>query len=607
MDIAKIKLEFNQVEWVEDLPYYNFTTFGVGKTAPLAARVENDLVLAELVRYLNCNNIDFQVISGGSNIVGADENFDGVIILLNQGDFRKISAQSDLVAVGAGVKLIEVALFALKHNLGGLSKLVGIPGGIGGSLVMNAGANGDCIGNYVFQVVGVLKNGEIFCQSGSEIDWNYRSTSLPKDLIITGAVLKLENIADSEAEKALISAEIKNRRSREPKGRTAGCMFKNISSADSAGRLIDGAGLKNLQIGGVKISEEHANFMVNFDHASERDVLELIKIVRAKVAEKYHFYLENEVKFINKNSLKEIKESLKVPKVLVVMGGVSSEREVSLRSGKAIATALRNANFDVTELDVTECKIYPEMVECDVVYIGLHGGFGENGELQKLLEDNNIKFVGSSSAASKLVMDKILSKELADSIGIPTAKWAKVRDNIYPENLKLPVVLKVPNEGSTVGIEVAKTLEEYQEAIARELAIADEILVEEFIEGVEITVPIVVDKTLTPIEIHSPHGFYDYDAKYVYNNGKTEYYCPVKNAEKESIEKAKEYSLKFFHVAKCKDILRVDFIINKDGVPFFLEANNLPGSTATSLVPKAAKYDGMSFEELVSTLVSCNM
>ncbi len=607
MDIKKIQADLSSIKFEENLPYYNFTSFGIGKTAPLVAKVENDLQLTELLRYLSQKQIKFQVVSGGSNVVGMDEKYDGVIIHLNQGDFRKIAVNNNLIAVGTGVKIIELANFALQHNLGGLAKLVGIPGGVGGSLIMNAGANGDSIGHYVFQIVGVKYNGTPIILAGTEIEWNYRSTSIPSDMIITGAIFSLETIKDAEVEKNLISDEIKKRRAKEPKGRTAGCIFKNISPDNGAGKLIDKSGLKNLQIAGVKISEEHANFIVNFDHASEKDLIELIKIIRRKVAEKYHFYLEPEVKFLNKNSLKEIKEALKVPKVLVIKGGVSSEREVSLRSGSAIATALRNANFEVTELDVTECKIYPEMLECDCVYIGLHGGFGENGEIQKLLEDNNIKFVGSSSEASKLVMDKILSKELAESVGIPTAKWAKVRDAEYPKNLKLPVVLKVPNEGSTVGIEIAKTLEEYSIAIQKELALADEILVEEFIEGIEITVPIIVDKTLTPIEIHSPHGFYDYDAKYVYNNGKTEYYCPVKNASQASIEKAREYSLKFFKAAKCKDILRVDFIISSDGTPYFLEGNNLPGSTATSLVPKAAKYDGISFEELTAMLVGKNL
>ncbi len=607
MDIPKILTEFKTTQWEQNVPYRNFTTFGVGGTAPLVARVKSDVELAGLIRYCKCQNIPYQIISGGSNIVGTDEVYDGIIFLLTQGDFRKISVSDDLVAVGAGVKIIELANFALKHNLGGLSKLVGIPGGIGGSLVMNAGVRDDSIGNYVFQIVGITENGDFFCQDGSQIEWSYRRTSLPKNLIITGAVFKLKKISDVEQEKQLIREELANRRNREPKGRSAGCIFKNINPQNNAGKLIDRCGLKGVKSGDLTVSNEHANFIVNSGNATEKDLLELIKKIRSKVAEKYHFYLENEVKFINQNSLKNIKESLKVPKVLVLKGGVSSEREVSLRSGSAIASALRNANFEVVELDITECRIYPEMLECDVVYIGLHGGFGENGEIQKVLEDNNIKFVGSSSAASSLVMDKIRSKELADSLNIPTAKWAKVRDTEFPEALKLPVVLKVPNEGSTVGIEIAESLEEYQVAIKKELAIADEILVEEFIKGVEITVPIIVDHTLTPIEIHSPHGFYDYDAKYVYNNGKTEYYCPVKNASALSVEQARDYSLKFFNAAQCKDILRVDFIISDSGVPYFLEANNLPGSTATSLVPKAAQHDGISFEELVATLVSRNL
>ena len=177
MDIAKIIADLNEIQWEIDLPYRNFTTFGVGKTAPLVARAKSDLELTQLVRYLNNYQIPFQVITGGSNLVGMDDNFDGVIILLNQGDFRKISLCGNLIVAGAGVKIIELAQFALKNGFGGLASLVGIPGGVGGSLIMNAGAGGNSIGKYVFQVVGIRANGENFYRNGNEIEYGCPSHS----------------------------------------------------------------------------------------------------------------------------------------------------------------------------------------------------------------------------------------------------------------------------------------------------------------------------------------------------------------------------------------------------------------------------------------------
>lgn len=606
INISQIKSDLPNIEWSEDLPYYKFTSLGAGKVAPLVAKVKTDLELSSLLRYAKFSEIAVKVFSGGSNVLGMDERFNGIIVLLNSGDFRKISVAGNFVSVGAGVRLIELINFALNHNLGGMSSLVGIPGAIGGSVIMNAGVASDVISNHIFEIFGLYNDGKLFYANHDEINWSYRHTSIPHDVILTGAIFRLKSIENIDEEQALITTELNKRREREPKGRTAGCMFKNISPTLSAGKLIDLAGLKGQICGGAMISHEHANYIVNFDHATERDIIDLMVMAQKAVAEKFHLYLKSEVYFMNESSLNELENSVVAPKVLVLKGGVSNEREVSLRSGSAIANALRNANYQVTELDINECRLYPEMLECDVVYIGLHGGFGENGEIQKVLEDNKIKFVGSSSRASKLVMDKILSKELATSLNIPTAKWVKITraNSDFPAELKLPVVVKVPNEGSTFGVEIVKTIEEYNSAVEREFALAEELLVEEFIQGVEITVPIIIDRPLTAIEIHSPNGFYDYDAKYVYNKGKTEYFCPVKNATAESVNAAQKYSLDFFKAAKCKDILRVDFIISDDGTPYFLEANNLPGSTATSLVPKSANYEGISFEELVSMLVS---
>ena len=287
-------------------------------------------------------------------------------------------------------------------------------------------------------------------------------------------------------------------------------------------------------------------------------------------------------------------------------GGNSSEREVSLRSGAAVAQALRNGNCNVTEIDLKKCEVTDDMRRADAVYVVLHGGFGENGGIQELMEKENIPFVGSSSAACRLVMDKIESKKLADANNIPTAKWCILskENSTLPSNFTFPLVLKAPNEGSTIGIELVKTTEDFDAALAREFKFAPEILAEEFIKGVEITVPIVNDTILPAIEIASPAQFYDYDAKYLYKNGRTQYFCPVKSLSEDVIEKASDYALLFYQKAGCRDILRVDFIVTEDGVPYFLEGNGIPGCTATSLVPKAAKVAGISFEQMTGTLAA---
>jgi D-alanine-D-alanine ligase len=234
------------------------------------------------------------------------------------------------------------------------------------------------------------------------------------------------------------------------------------------------------------------------------------------------------------------------------------------------------------------------MRNADVVYPVLHGGFGEDGTLQKLLEKAGLRFVGSGSASCQLVMDKIATKKLLDKIALPTAPWAVVsrQNREFPGELKFPVMIKAPCEGSTVGILRVNSIEEWDSALDEELKFADELLVEEFVSGAEITVPVINAAALEAIEIVSPSGFYDWDAKYVYNNGQTEYFCPPRSLSEKSCRLAKDYALKFYHASGCRDILRVDFIVTKEGIPYILEGNNLPGNTEHSLVPMAAKQAG---------------
>ena len=223
-------------------------------------------------------------------------------------------------------------------------------------------------------------------------------------------------------------------------------------------------------------------------------------------------------------------------KILVLKGGVSSEREVSLESGKAVADALREAGYEVREYDIQELAVTPEMKEwADVVWPVLHGGYGEDGRIQKMLEDAGIRFVGSGSAACALIMDKVASKKLMDLHGIPNAGYAVLTEpsETIPEGMKLPLIVKPSNEGSTFGITLVETPEDWKKAMELVFRYGNRALVEEFFKGVETTVGIIDGKALPVIEIRYEGKIYDYDAKYTHASGDTEYLCPPRNLPEE--------------------------------------------------------------------------
>lgn len=606
--MEQLRKEFPDLKIRNDVPYAELTTIGVGSKLPFLAEIADETELAAVLKFTFSSRIPVFVLGGGTNLVGMDEPCPKLGLRLSKAGFSWTKEENGKLRAGAFIRLPDLARKAADSGFGGLAPLAGIPGTLGGALRMNAGASGADIGRFTIEVTGFRLDGSPFRQAGSQIVWEYRSSSIPEDVFITEALLALPS-GESSAELDAIEAELLKRRGGEPSERSAGCSFRNVSPTEPAGQLIDACGLKGCRIGGAMISREHANYVVNANHASEAEYVELLSSVRRAVAERHGFFLRPEVKFLNPESEKKVLAAANPPKVNVLCGGSSSEREVSLRSGSAVASALRNAGFSVVLTDVTECRLYPEMQESDVVYPVLHGGYGEDGRIQKIFEENNLRFVGSGSAASLLLMDKIASKRLMERVGIPTAKWAvlSARERRFPESLKLPVILKAPMEGSTIGIVKVETEAEWEKALDDEFKLASEILAEEYIHGIEITVPIVSGRILPAIEIKSPHGFYNYDAKYVYKDGHTEYFCPVVSLPEETVRKASEYAQLLYLESGCRDILRVDFIVGADGIPYMLEGNSLPGCTETSLVPKAAKVAGESFERMTSSLVYAAM
>jgi len=605
MDVQTIINDLPGIKFRTNVKYFQLTTLGVGSTAELVADVENDEQLAALLTYCRDSQIKTVIIGAGSNLVGSDEPLDAVIVRL-KGDFVRIYLDTDgrLIA-GGGAKLPETVRLAAEHGFGGISKLAGIPGSIGGALRMNAGANGCCISEKLVRLRGFTTDGTPWESSAAVIEWRYRSCSIPENVIITAAEFQLTK-SSVEQETSLVHAELVARRNREPAGRTAGCIFRNPGTADPAGKLIDHAGLKGKEFGAIYVSWEHGNYLVNRGGGSEKDFLRAASFIRSEIAGKFGLYLDLEVKFINPAHTKEFYASAVAPEIALFMGGESSEREVSLRSGAAVANALRNGGYPVKTFDLKKLELPPEASACRLIYPVLHGSWGEDGRLQKLMEEANWEFIGSGSVASNLVMDKILTKKRLRELNMPTApEWIITADDLNdpPADMSFPVVVKVPREGSTVGIEKIDTPAEWRAKLPALLEMADELLAEKFISGRECTVPVVLNEAMSVVEIRPPGGFYDYDAKYIYANGHTEYFCPPVRITAAEQKMVQDLAVKFYNEFGCRDLVRVDFIIGDDGVPYILEGNSLPGFTATSLVPKAAACMNISFERLCASLV----
>lgn len=301
-------------------------------------------------------------------------------------------------------------------------------------------------------------------------------------------------------------------------------------------------------------------------------------------------------------------------KVLVLMGGISTEREVSLKSGEGVYNALVEAGFDAVKLDVTRDNISEiQKINPDVAFIALHGKGGEDGSIQGLLEWTQIPYTGPGIAASSICMNKILTKKLMIQNGIRTPKFLEFYTNnnfdyvtaekMIEDELGFPVVLKASCQGSSIGVEIVKEKSQLKQVFNSLALYGDSILAEEFIEGTEVTVPVLGNselKILPIIEILSENEFYDYESKYT--NGMSHHLIPARICDnvKNLIEEA---ALRAYRAAECRGLSRIDFIIDKKGIPYFIEINTSPGMTDMSLFPESAKYAGIDFPQLVDKLV----
>lgn len=285
-------------------------------------------------------------------------------------------------------------------------------------------------------------------------------------------------------------------------------------------------------------------------------------------------------------------------KVGVLMGGPSTERDVSLRSGAAIANGLRARGYEVVEVDLKGRSLdLPDGIEA--VFVALHGAFGEDGTLQQILRDRGIPYTGSGPEASRASFDKLLSKRIFEEHGIPTPPY-EVLAKGQARRLPLPVVVKPAREGSSFGVHRVFKESDWAPGLEDALKYDREALVESFIEGRELTVGVVGDQVLPVLEIRPPLGFYNYEAKYT--KGKTEYLVPAPIPD-DWAARCRDLAGKAFQALGCSGMGRLDFRMTPEGEPFVLEMNTIPGFTETSLLPKAARAVGIEFPELCDRIL----
>ena len=294
--------------------------------------------------------------------------------------------------------------------------------------------------------------------------------------------------------------------------------------------------------------------------------------------------------------------------VVVLMGGVSGEREISLESGKAVAGGLRSAGLQVAEVVVTDRRLSAMSdVRCDIAFIALHGRFGEDGGVQAILESQDIPYTGSGVAASMRAMDKALSKGIFQARGIPTPAYEVINgspDSPSPkelgEKLLFPLVVKPAREGSSLGVNLAHDVEELVGAIEVAHEFGRVSIVEKYAKGRELTVGILEERTLPIIELKPKRPFFDFAAKY--EDGLTEYVVEPDLPGGVCAE-VEETAMKAFRALGCTGFGRVDMILSESNEPLVLEVNTIPGFTRHSLVPMAAKAAGIGFPGLCCRIV----
>ena len=291
-------------------------------------------------------------------------------------------------------------------------------------------------------------------------------------------------------------------------------------------------------------------------------------------------------------------------KIAVLKGGPGSERDVSLATGAGVAKALRSLGAEVVDVDVRD-ENFQLPSDVDLAFNTIHGTFGEDGQLQKILETRGIAYTGDDVVGSQTAFDKIQSKKKFEEHGVATPRWQVIRPGQNP-TIPLPIVVKPPRQGSTVGVYIVRNPTELASALTDVAKYDQEVLVEEFIAGRELTVGILGDQALPIIEIIPKSGFYDFNNKYPFLNpnagGGAEHVCPAK-IDSDRTKQIQELALRAFRSLGLRVYGRVDVLLPEEGEPTVLEVNTIPGMTEASLLPEAAAAAGINYNALCIRII----
>ncbi|HEU5313617.1 MAG TPA: D-alanine--D-alanine ligase [Candidatus Udaeobacter sp.] len=292
-------------------------------------------------------------------------------------------------------------------------------------------------------------------------------------------------------------------------------------------------------------------------------------------------------------------------KIAVLMGGPGSERDVSLATGRGVSKALRSLGAEVVDVDVHD-ENFALPKDVDLAFITIHGTFGEDGQLQKILEERGVPYTGDAVEASRTAFDKILSKEKFREHKVVTPEWEVIEVGNRP-TISIPLVVKPARQGSTVGVVIVKNASELDSAMAEAGKYDRKLLIEKFVPGRELTIGVLGDQALPILEIIPKGGFYDFTNKYPFLNpqagGGAEHVCPAK-IDPNKTKQIQEQALRAFRALGLVVYGRVDVLLSDSGDPFVLEVNNIPGMTEASLLPEAAAAAGITYVDLCARIIA---
>jgi D-alanine-D-alanine ligase len=292
-------------------------------------------------------------------------------------------------------------------------------------------------------------------------------------------------------------------------------------------------------------------------------------------------------------------------KIAVLMGGPGSERDVSLATGRGVSKALRSLGAEVVDVDVHD-EHFALPKDVDLAFITIHGTFGEDGQLQKILEERSVPYTGDGVEPSRAAFDKILSKEKFREHNVVTPEWEVVEVGQRP-TISVPLVVKPARQGSTVGVVIVKNASELDSAMAEAGKYDQKLLIEKFVSGRELTIGVLGDQALPILEIIPKGGFYDFNNKYPFLNpqggGGAEHVCPAK-IDPNKTKQIQEQALHAFRALGLVVYGRVDVLLPDSGEPFVLEVNTIPGMTEASLLPEAAAAAGINYVDLCARIIA---